>query len=163
MAGCSCSSKKDLEIKVLYHSKDITRIQNINIGDWTDLRAAENLDLKAMDFKFIDLGISVEVPEGYEMHIAPRGSTYKNFGIIQVNSVGVLDESYSGDEDIVKMPALALRDTIIKINDRICQCRLVPKQPKTTWVTVETLENENRGGFGSTGTDEFLGNAKIVE
>jgi len=157
-----CDCNKELTIKVKYHSEDIDKIQNISIGDWTDLRAAEDLDLKQWDFRFINLGISVEVPVGYEMHIAPRGSTFKNFGIIQVNSVGVLDESYSGDSDIVKMPALALRDTQIKINDRICQCRLVPKQPKTNWVTVETLGNADRGGFGSTGINDFVGNAQVV-
>lgn len=161
MSGCQCGNKT-LKIKVLYHNKDLIKIQNINIGDWTDLRAAEDLNLKAMDFRLIDLGISVQIPEGYEMHIAPRGSTYKNFGIIQVNSPGVLDESYSGDDDIVRMPALALRDTEIKLNDRICQCRLVPKQPKTTWEEVTTLGNATRGGFGSTGTNEFVGNAKII-
>lgn len=157
-----CDCNKELTIRVKYHSDVIDKIQNISIGDWTDLRAAEDLDLKQWDFRFIDLGISVEVPEGYEMHIAPRSSTFKNFGIIQVNSVGILDESYSGDNDIVKMPALALRDTQIRVNDRICQCRLVPKQPKTTWLVVETLGNKDRGGLGSTGTNAFIGNAQIV-
>ncbi len=159
--ACGCSHGP-LDMKVKYHSKDITKVQNINIGDWTDLRCAEELDLKAGDFRFINLGISVEVPAGYEMHIAPRGSTFKNFGIIQVNSVGVLDESYSGDGDIVKMPALAMRDTKISIDDRICQCRLVLKQPNVNWVEVDSLENEDRGGFGSTGVNEFVGNAKII-
>lgn len=157
-----CDCNKELTIRVKYHSDVIDKIQTISIGDWTDLRAAEDLDLKQWDFRFIDLGISVEVPEGYEMHIAPRSSTFKNFGIIQVNSVGILDESYSGDNDIVKMPALALRDTQIRVNDRICQCRLVPKQPKTTWLVVETLGNKDRGGLGSTGTNAFIGNAQIV-
>jgi dUTP pyrophosphatase len=161
MAGCSCV--RELEIKVLYHNEKLTRIQAINIGDWTDLRCAEEIELKAGEFRFIDLGISVEVPKGYEMHIAPRGSTFKNFGLLQVNSVGVLDESYSGDTDIVKMPALAMRDTKIGFDDRICQCRLVPKQPNLTWVTVKTLDNDARGGFGSTGTNEFTGNAKVIE
>jgi len=161
MAGCNCT--KDLEIKVVYHNDKLTKIKNINIGDWTDLRCAEELNLKAGDFRFIDLGISVEVPKGYEMHIAPRGSTFKNFGIIQVNSVGVLDESYSSDTDIVKMPALAMRDTKIGFDDRICQCRLVPKQPNLTWVETKSLDNDARGGFGSTGTNEFIGNAKITE
>lgn len=161
MTGCGCVG--ELEIKVLYHNKKLTKIQDINIGDWTDLRCSEDLELKAGEFKLIDLGISVEVPKGYEMHIAPRSSTFKNFGIIQTNSVGVLDESYSGDTDIVKMPALAMRDTQLKVDDRICQCRLVPKQPNLTWVTVKTLDNEARGGFGSTGTNEFTGNAKVIE
>jgi dUTP pyrophosphatase len=158
---CACNVG-DLEIFVMYHNDDLVKIENINIGDWTDLRSSEYLELKAMDFVFINLGISVQIPEGYEMHIAPRGSTYKNFGIIQVNSVGVLDESFCSPQDVVKMPALALRDTVIRVNDRICQCRLMPKQPKTKWVTVDYLNNETRGGFGSSGINDFIGNAKIV-
>lgn len=163
MSGCKCNDKEKLVIRVKYHNKDLEKIQNINIGDWTDLRCAENITLEAGEFRFIDLGISVEIPTGYEMHIAPRGSTYKNFFLIQTNSVGVLDESYNGDNDIVKMAALAMAATTLKVNDRICQCRIVPKQPSVTWIEVEALNNDDRGGFGSTGTNEFLGNAEIVE
>ena len=150
MAGCKCSTEA-LTVKIKYHNKNLTKINKIDIGDWIDLRSAENLEMKAGDFGFISLGISVQVPAGHEMHIAPRSGTFKNFGIIQTNSVGVLDESYNGDTDVVKMPVLAMRDTTIKFNDRICQFRLIPKQKPINFIEVESLGNEARGGLGSTG------------
>ena len=107
--------------------------------------------MKAGDFRYIDLGISVELPKGYEMTIVPRSSTYKNFGILQPNSPGVVDESYSSDEDVIKMPALAMRDTVIHVNDRICQFRIVKHQPQIEFFEVEHLDGTARGGFGSTG------------
>lgn len=146
-----CCSNKVLDMKIKYHNKDLVEVEKFEKGDWIDLRCAEDIVLKAGEFRYIDLGISVQVPKGYEMHIAPRSSTYKNFGIIQTNSVGVLDESYNGDGDIVKMPALAMRDTEIKVNDRVCQFRLVKNQGALNIIKVETLGNEDRGGLGSTG------------
>ena len=150
MAGCKCSTEA-LDMKIKYHNKDSIKLEKIDIGDWIDCRAAETITMKAGDFGYLSLGISVQVPKGYEMHIAPRSSTFKNFGIIQTNSVGVLDESYNSDEDIVKMPVLAMRDTTIDFNDRICQFRLIPKQKPINFIEVESLENEARGGLGSTG------------
>lgn len=91
------------------------------------------------------------LPSGYEAHIVPRSSTFKNFGIIQTNHCGVVDESYCGDNDQWKFPAYALRDTAIKKNDRICQFRIVEKQPEVCFVEVEHLKEKDRGGFGSTG------------
>ena len=107
--------------------------------------------MKAGDFRFISLGISVRLPEGYELWVAPRSSTFKSFGLLMVNSPGIVDESYSSDEDILKMPALAMRDTVIHVNDRICQCRLMPHQPQLRFEAVDTLGHNTRGGFGSTG------------
>ena len=107
--------------------------------------------MKAGEFKMISLGVAMELPEGYEAHMAPRSSTFKNYGIIQTHSVAVNDRSYCGDNDIWKYPAYALRDTKINVNDRICQFRIMKKQPKIEFFTVETLGNADRGGLGSTG------------
>ena len=148
--GCNCSGDV-LDIDIKYHSDKIDKIGKIAIGDWIDLRAAERVEMKMFDFKFISLGISMRLPEGYEVLIAPRGSTFKQFGIIQTNSPGVVDNSYSGNDDIYKLPALALRDTVIEVNDRICQFRLMPNQKELHFNIVDTLGIENRGGFGSTG------------
>ena len=107
--------------------------------------------MKAGELRVIRLGVGMILPEGYEAHVAPRSSTYKNFGIIQTNSIGIIDHSYCGEEDEWKMSAYALRDTVIHKNDRICQFRIVEKQPDFELVTVEDLKEKSRGGFGSTG------------
>lgn len=141
------------EIKVKYHSEELQKIEKIEQGDWIDLRAAERVELKQGDFKLISLGISVQLPHGYEAHIAPRSSTFKKWGILQVNSVGVVDESYCGENDIWRMPVYATRDTVIECNDRICQFRIMKKMEPLTITTVEHMEGEDRGGFGSTGSN----------
>lgn len=141
-----------LEIKIKYHS-DIEHIVLNSCGDWIDLRSAEDVDLKAGDFKIISLGVSMKLPEGYEAHIVPRSSTFKKWGIIQANHMGVIDNSYSGDGDIWCFPAIALRDTHIYKNDRICQFRLFKNQEDVTLKEVEHLEDKDRGGFGSTGAN----------
>lgn len=138
-------------IRIKYHSNNIEKIKQVNNSDWIDLRSAESIHLNKGDFKLISLGISVQVPDGYEMIIAPRSSTFKNYGIIQTNSIGIIDESYCGDNDIIKYPVYATRDTDISINDRICQFRLFKHQPLIKFEEVESLGNDNRGGFGSTG------------
>lgn len=138
-------------LKIKYLSKDIDKIKKISKGDWIDLRAAADIDLKAGEFKLIPLGIAIQLPHGYEAHIAPRSSTFKTWGIIQTNSVGVVDESYCGDDDEWMMPVYALRDTQIKINDRICQFRIFENQPEISFKEVTSLKNDNRGGFGSSG------------
>lgn len=139
-------------IKILYHNKDIKELEYIDgKSDWIDLRAAEDVHLNQFEFKLINLGVSVKLPEGYEMIIAPRSSTFKNFGILQTNSIGVVDESYCGRDDVLKMPALAMRDTDIHVNDRICQFRIIKHQPQIEFEVVEDLVDESRGGIGSTG------------
>ena len=140
-----------MNIYIKYFCKDIDKIEKISKGDWIDLRAAEDIEFKAGEFKLIPLGIGMILPEGYEAHVAPRSSTYKNFGIIQTNSIGVIDNSYCGENDEWKMAAYALRDTVIHKNDRICQFRIMEKQPEFSFVEVEHLKEESRGGFGSTG------------
>ena len=139
-------------IKIKYFTDKIEKLTYIDgKSDWIDLRAAESVDMKAGEFRLIPLGVAMELPGGYEAHVVPRSSTFKNFGIIQTNHQGVIDSSYCGDNDQWFMPAYALRDTHIELNDRICQFRIVENQPKLVFDEVEVLENENRGGLGSTG------------
>lgn len=139
-------------IKIKYHSSEISKLEYIEgKSDWIDLRAAEHVVLKKGEFKLINLGISMELPKGYEAVIVPRSSTYKNFGIIQTNHMGVIDETYCGDNDVYMMPVLAVRNTEINVNDRICQFRIQRHQPQIVFEEVEHLGNENRGGIGSTG------------
>jgi probable deoxyuridine 5'-triphosphate nucleotidohydrolase yncF len=152
---CQCKQNKTNIIKVKYRDKTLPKLQNIEgiKSDWIDLYASQDYELKQGEFKLIDLNVVVEIPKGYEGHIAPRSSTFKNFGIIQTNSVGVVDNSYCGDEDYLKMPVLAMRDTIINKGDRICQFRIFKKMEETIFEEVEVMDNENRGGIGSTGTN----------
>lgn len=138
-------------VKVKYHTKDIERLKKVHIGDWIDLRAAEEVSMRKGDLYYINLGISMELPKGYEAHMVCRSSTPKNFGIISANSIGIMDNSFCGDNDIWKFAALAIRDTQIHVNDRICQFRIVQNQPKINMVEVEVLGNKDRGGYGSTG------------
>lgn len=140
-----------LEIKVKYFS-DIDPIEQIEQGDWIDLRSAEDVRMEAGDFRLIPLGIGMQLPAGYEAHVVPRSSTYKKWKIIQANHMGVIDESYCGDNDQWMFPAIAFEDTEIKKGDRICQFRLMKHQPKVHFTTVENLSEVSRGGFGSTGT-----------
>lgn len=140
-----------MNIKIKYFTDEIDRIQKIDKGDWIDLRSAETIELKAGEFKLIPLGVAMELPKGYEAHVVPRSSTYKNFGIIQTNHQAVIDESYCGDNDQWFYPAYALRDTTINTNDRICQFRIMEKQPEITFEEVDSLSNKDRGGIGSTG------------
>ncbi len=140
-------------IHIKYFDNEIDKIQKIENGDWIDLRAAETVELKAGEFKLIKLGVGMILPSGYEAHVVPRSSTYKNFGVIQTNHCGIIDESYCGDNDQWRFPAYALRDTVISKNDRICQFRIVKKQPEISFQEVDKLADRDRGGFGSTGTN----------
>ena len=141
------------QIKIIYHNQNIDKIVNIeNKSDWYDLRAAETVEMKAGDYKLISLGVSMKLPEGYEAHVVPRSSTFKNFGVLQTNSFGIIDNSYSGTNDIWRFPALAMRDTVIHEGDRICQFRIMKKQPQIEFVEVNELDEMDRGGIGTTGT-----------
>jgi dUTP pyrophosphatase len=135
------------------NGEKVEPIRTIDKGDWIDLRANETISLRKGDFRLIPLGVGMILPRGYEAHVAPRSSTFKNWGIIQVNSVGVVDESYNGDNDQWFMPIFATRDTIINRNDRICQFRIVEKQPSIVFNEVEHLNDVDRGGCGSTGVN----------
>lgn len=137
-------------IKIKYLAR-ITPLEKISVGDWIDLRCAEDIEMKAGEFRIIPLGVAMELPKGYEAIIAPRSSTFKRYGIIAVNSIGIIDNSYCGNDDQWGFVALAMRDTVIHKDDRICQFRLLKNQEQVEFVTVEDLGNENRNGFGSTG------------
>ena len=140
-------------IRIRYVSDQIEKLTDIESkSDWIDLRAAEDVVMKQGDFRLISLGVAMELPVGYEAHIVPRSSTFKNFGVIQANSMGIIDGSYCGNNDIWRFPAIAMRDTEIHVGDRICQFRIMKNQPTLVFEEVEHLEGADRGGFGSTGT-----------
>lgn len=139
-----------MEIKIKYFT-DIEPIEKISNGDWIDLRAAEDMDFEAGEFGLIPLGVGMILPEGYEAHIVPRSSTFNKYFILQTNHMGVIDNSYSGEKDEWMMPVLAVADTIIHKNDRICQFRIVERQPSVEFKVVDHLNENSRGGFGSTG------------
>ena len=140
--------------RVMYHVDGLEKIERLPQGDWTDLRAAEDVELKAGDFALIDLGVSIEMPAGYEAILAPRSSTFMRYGVLMANSFGVIDNSFNSSQDVWKMPVYATRDTVIHKNDRICQFRMQKISPDAFFKTVDNLDhNLPRGGFGSTGVD----------
>lgn len=138
-------------IKVKYHSENSKPIQQAHPGEWCDLRTAEDVEIRAGERKMINLGVSIQVPEGYEAIMAPRSSTFKNFGIMQTNHIGVIDEKYCGNDDIWHFPAYATRDIKIEAGTRIAQFRIQKNQGELKVIEVEDMESENRGGLGSTG------------
>jgi dUTP pyrophosphatase len=142
---------KSYQLKIKYFNKELPKLAKIEKGDWIDLRAAKTVQLKKDEFALIPLGVAIELPEGFEAHIVARSSTFKHFGIIQTNSMGVVDESYKGNEDQWFFPAFALRDTEIHEGDRICQFRMMEKMPPIEFQEVKELGHQNRGGHGSTG------------
>ena len=137
-------------IKIRY-LRDINKIERFNTGDWIDLRAAETVSMAAGEYHMIPLGVAMELPKGYEALVAPRSSTFKRLGVILANSIGIIDESYKGDNDEWHFPAYAVKDTIIRKNERICQFRIIEHQPMIHLQEVDHLGNDDRGGFGSTG------------
>ena len=141
-----------MEIEIKYFSDEIEPLRYIDgKSDWIDLRCAKETEIKAGEMKLVPLGVAMKLPEGYEAHIVSRSSTFKHFGVIQANAFGIVDESYCGDEDQWFYPAYALRDTVIHVNDRICQFRIVEHQPAVTFTVKEHLSDASRGGFGTTG------------
>lgn len=139
-------------IKIKYFDREIEKIEKIDIGDWIDLRAADTVVMNKGEYAMIPLGVGMILPAGFEAYVVPRSSTFKNYGIIQTNSFAIIDESYCGDNDQWFFPAYATRRTVINKGDRICQFRIQSKQPSLTFVEVESLNDVDRGGFGSTGT-----------
>ena len=140
-----------LNIDIVYHNPNMPKLEKVDNGDWIDLRASVGGAFKKGDFALIDLGVSMRLPEGYEAHIAPRSSTFKHWGIIQCNSVGVVDNSFSGTNDVWKMPCFFTRDTVIEPNDRICQFRIIKKMEPVSFTEVTELNSTDWGGFGSSG------------
>lgn len=139
-----------MKIKVKYHF-NIYPLEKRENGDWIDLRVAEDVSMKAGEFKLISLGVSMQLPDGYEALIVPRSSTFKNWGVLQTNHCGVIDNSYCGDNDVWMFPALATRDVFIEKNSRICQFRIQQKMQYVSFETVDNLGNPDRKGFGSSG------------
>ena len=140
-----------MEIIKIKYLRDIQKIERFNVGDWIDLRAAETVVMKAGEYRMIPLGVAMELPKGYEALVAPRSSTFKKYGIILANSIGVIDEAYKGDNDEWNFLAYATRNTKIHKNERICQFRIIQHQPLIHLQEVESLGNDDRGGIGSTG------------
>ena len=142
------------EIQIKYFTDKIDRLGYIGgayRSNWVDLHAAENVTMKAGEFRLIPLGVAMKLPEGYEAHVAPRSSTFKKFGILQANGIGIIDGSYCGDHHHWFFPAIAMRDTEIHVNDRICQFRIMEHQPALVFKETGELGNADRGGHGSTG------------
>lgn len=148
-----CMERQEMKTIEIKYLTDIKPIEVNPKGDWIDLRSAEEIETRAGEFYLVHLGIACKLPTGYEAHIAPRSSSYKKWGFLQVNSVGVIDETYCGDNDEWCIPIIALRNGKIHKNDRICQFRIMKKMPALNFIVKEELGNEDRGGFGSTGKD----------
>ena len=145
---------READIEIVYHSDKIEKLQYIgNKSDWIDLRSSERVEMKKGDWRLIKLGVSMKLPSGYEAHVVPRSSTFKTWGLIQTNSYGVIDNSYCSTDDEWMVPMYAVRDTVIEVNDRICQFRIMENQPRINFIEVSELTGESRGGFGSTGKD----------
>ena len=140
-----------MEIIKIKYLRDIDKVNRIACGDWIDLRAAEDTTMKAGEYKMIPLGIAMELPIGYEALVAPRSSTFRKYGVLLANGIGIIDESYKGDNDEWNFLAYAVRDTFIPKNERICQFRIIRHQPSLAFAEVDTLGNPDRGGIGSTG------------
>ena len=141
-----------MKIKVKYFSDKIDKLEKIEKGDLIDLRNVETIDLKRGQSKLIRLGVAMELPKGYHAEIYPRSSTFKNYGILLTNSVGVIDNSYCGDNDEWMALILATKDVTIWENTRLFQFRIVENMPTIEFEEVEHLGNADRNGYGSTGT-----------
>ena len=142
-----------MDIKIRYLETGLVEVKVTEIGDWIDLRSAESVCLYKGEKALLRLGVAMKLPDGYEAILAPRSSTFKNYGIIQTNGIGIIDSTYCGNNDEWMMPVLATREIMIHKNDRICQFRIQKKQPTIKFVVVDKLGDEDRGGFGSTGTN----------
>lgn len=140
-----------MEIKIKYHDPELPKLRAIDNGDWIDMYASETVTMNPGDFHIIPLGVSMKLPDGYEAHLAPRSSTFKKWGILMVNSVGVVDNSYCGEGDVWGFAALAVRPTTIHKGDRIAQFRILKKMGSVDFFEVDHMTDNDRGGFGSTG------------
>lgn len=140
-----------MDIFVKYLTDTIDQIGQAHPGEWIDLRSAKLIALRQGESTLIPLGVIISVPSGYESILVPRSSTFKKYGIIQTNGIGVIDHLYCGPNDEWKMPVYATRDTVIPANTRICQFRIIPSQEVTIRTINDVMQNESRGGFGSTG------------
>lgn len=150
-------------IRIKYFDK-ATKLKKITKGNWIDVYANKDVFVKCGDRAMVPLGFALELPEGWEGHLAPRSSTFKTWGIIQTNSVGVVDDTYIGDNDQWHMPVYCLqgkyvendngeeiKGTWIRKGDKIGQFRIMEVMPEIEFEEVESFGNEDRGGFGTTG------------
>ena len=161
----SFKNPKSVDIKVKYFSdayEGAELEEATSDRNWIDLRAKEDIFIPKNTFALIPLGVAIQLPKGYEAHIVPRSSTFKTWGIIQTNSMGVVDETYCGDKDQWYFPAFCIETkdiingvegTYINKGDRICQFRIMPRQESIKFTAVKCLNNEDRGGFGTTGNN----------
>ena len=147
-----------IKIKYFDNAKELNMIEK---GNWCDLYANRDMFIPEGERAMIPLGVAMELPEGYEAHVVPRSSTFKTWGIIQTNHIGIIDNSYCGDNDQWFYPVYCLEPknfidnqygTLIRKGDKIAQFRIIEVQPKLEFEKVELLGNKDRGGFGSTGS-----------
>ena len=148
-----------MKLKIKYFN-NAKKLEKISKGNWIDVYANEDVFILKNHSKTIPLGFALELPKGWEGHLAPRSSTFKTWGIIQTNSVGVVDDTYIGDNDEWSMPVYCLEakkysdgafGTWIRKGDKIGQFRIMEVMPDIEFEEVEELNNPNRGGFGTTG------------
>ena len=137
-----------MNIEVMYHNPKCVWEKH---GDWIDLKSAVNITYPAGISFLIPLGFSCKLPTGFEAHLLPRSSTFKRYGIIMTNSLGVIDEAYCSEKDEWAFPAYSLKAGRISVGDRIAQFRIVKKMPEINIESVDHLDGKTRGGFGSTG------------
>ena len=147
-----------IKIKYFENAKELNIIEK---GNWCDLYANKDMFIPEGEKMMIPLGVAMQLPEGYEAHVVPRSSTFKTWGIIQTNHIGIIDNSYCGDNDQWFYPVYCLEPknfidnqygTLIRKGDKIAQFRIIEVQPKLEFEKVELLGNKDRGGFGSTGS-----------
>ena len=148
-----------LQMKIKYFSEDAKRLMKIDKGDWIDVYANKDIIIHQGECTLVPLGFAMQLPVGYEAYLLPRSSTFKKWGILVANSMGVIDESYCGDTDEWKLSAYCMKPncpdagyTMIKKGDKIAQFRIQEKMPAVEFIEVDSLGNESRGGFGSTGS-----------
>lgn len=148
-----------MKLRIKYF-EGATRLQKIAKGNWIDVYANKDVFIKLGDRAMVPLGFALELPQGWEGHLAPRSSTFKTWGIIQTNSIGVVDDTYIGDNDQWHMPVFCLQGkhieveeqgTWIRKGDKIGQFRIMEVMPEIEFEEVDTFGNSDRGGFGTTG------------
>lgn len=138
-------------VMIKYADDGVKELEDIEFGDWIDLAAAKTLQIKKGEYGIIPLGVAMRLPQGYEAIVLPRSSTFVRYGLIMTNSMGVIDESYCGENDFWGFPFYATRDITIEKNTRIAQFRVFEHQPNLKFIPVKHLSPKSRGGFGSTG------------
>lgn len=148
---------REMKIRIKYF-EGATKLKKISKGNWIDVYASKDIFVPLNERAMVPLGFALELPQGWEGHLAPRSSTFKTWGIIQTNSVGVVDDTYIGDNDQWHMPVYCLQakhdnGTWIRTGNKIGQFRIMEVMPEIQFDEVESFGNCDRGGFGTTGTN----------